>query len=173
MVFLLLFTVSSKVIINAGVCGHWVKAAVVAGIIPWSDIVPYTRHNTDLCALPILKYIRCCSLNFNITYPVDPQSGPVFFDGLLLNVVHDPVCGLVSMGSCQPLFYSEDLEYLNISADEMVFGVTDGNVPLDNWTIVGICGLCALAFGLLAYFSLEIYKTCCHEARDAHYAPIK
>jgi hypothetical protein len=132
MVFLLLSTVSSEIIVNAGVCGHRAAASVVAGIIPWSDIIPYTRHNTDLCTLPILKCIRCCSPDFNITYPVDPQSGPVVLDDLFPKVVHDPVCSLASMGGCQPLFYSEDLEYLSISAGEMVFGVTDGNVPLDN-----------------------------------------
>jgi hypothetical protein len=34
MIFMLLFTTSSEAIINEGVYGHWVAAAVVAGIIP-------------------------------------------------------------------------------------------------------------------------------------------
>jgi hypothetical protein len=76
-------------------------------------------------------------------------------------------------GDGQPLFYAEDLEYGKISSGVMVFGVTEGSVPLDNRTIVGICGLCALALARFAYFSLEVYKTCCQAARDAYYAPIK
>jgi hypothetical protein len=82
--------------------------------------------------MPFSKYIRFCNPDFNINYPVNKpmMSGSVVIDNLLLKMVHDPACGLVSMGSCQPLFYSEDLEYLSISAGEMVLRVTDENIPL-------------------------------------------
>jgi hypothetical protein len=85
---------------------------------------------------------------------------------MLPNIVHDPVCGLVTENSmnCQPFFYSEDFEYLNVSipVEEVIFGVTEKSVSYyDNWTILGICGICGLALALLAYFCLEVYKTCC------------
>jgi hypothetical protein len=160
-----------------------VAAAIVAGIIQCSDIIPYAHHNTSLCSMPILNYIRCCNPDFNITYTITRDistlSGSIIIDDMLPKTVHDPVCGLASIGSCQPLLYAENLEHLNISAGEMVFGITEnGAVYYDNWTIVGICGLCALALAMLAYFSREVHKTCCQDAccqdtSTPHYSPIK
>jgi hypothetical protein len=178
LIFMTIFTVSIEMIINERVCGHWVTAAIVAGLMKWSDIILYIQHSTFLCSMPMLNYIQCCNPDFNITSPIGDSAG----SGLVLpNAVHNPVCGLASIGSCQLLFYSEDLEYLNISAGEMIFGTTGNeNVALDNWTIVGICGLCGLALALLAYLCLEVYKTCCQDTccndtgiSSTHYSPIK
>jgi hypothetical protein len=47
MIFMFFLIASSDVIVNDGVCGHWATAAIVAGLIKWSDIIPYIQHNTS------------------------------------------------------------------------------------------------------------------------------
>jgi hypothetical protein len=67
MVFLPLCTANSEAVVRACVCRHWAAAAIVAGIIQWSDIVPYSHFRANgICAMPVLKSIQCCSPDFNL-----------------------------------------------------------------------------------------------------------
>lgn len=75
MVFLLLCTANSEAVVSAGVCRHWAAAAVVVGIMSWPDMVPYSRLQAKgICRLPILKHIRCCSLDFSLTVRKEPRA---------------------------------------------------------------------------------------------------